>query len=113
MCMNLLAAMSGTPFPRIEADPARIDRLRVLEAAGYIKVLIPAPRVDCDNRMRQSPATVLEIAPLGWKVLATRAVEADPPLPVPRLARQKPASASLDLAQLVAWFSGTRPRSGD
>lgn len=112
MCMNLLKAISGTPFPRTEADPATIDRLRVLDAAGYIKVLIPAARVDCDNCMRQDAATVLEIAPSGWKALAANAAEPEPPLAVHRPTVSKSASAALDLAQLAAWFSGTRPRPG-
>ena len=118
MCMALLKKLATVRLPHAEADPAMIDRLRVLEAAGHIRVLIPPVHVDCDHCMRQPPATVLEITPQGRRALNTEVIEDDASLPAmhsmhARTRRNKGASAALDLAQLAAWFSGTRPRSGD
>lgn len=118
MCMALLRKLAAVRLPHTEADPAMIDRLRVLEAAGHIKVLIPPVHVDCDHCMRQPPAIVLEITSQGRKALGTEATEEDAPWPAmrsmhSRTPRSATASAALDLAQLAAWFSGTRPRSGD
>lgn len=114
MCMNLLKKLAATKLPCTVPDAGKIDRLRVLDAAGRIKVLIPAVRVDCDDHTRQAPAIVLEITASGWKSLEASAVEEERPLAPSRLARPKRSSAALDdLAQLAAWFRGSkrRPRS--
>lgn len=113
MCMNLLRELAEAKLPCRETDPAKIDRLRVLEAAGYLKALIPATHVDCDHRMRQDPATVFEITPQGWKSLETNAIEEEVPFANHRPARAQSSSAALELAQLAAWFSRARRRSGD
>ena len=81
MRTNLLRKLAGARLPCTEADPATIDGLRVLEAAGHIKVLIPPPHVDCDDCLRQEPATVFEITALGWKALAADAPAEDAPPP--------------------------------
>lgn len=117
MCMDLLRKLAQARLPLTEDDPAMIDRLRVLEAAGHIKVLIPPVHVDCDHCMRQPPATVLEITPQGHRALSMEMAEEEALLPAmrrpgrPSLAsRPKAASAALNIAQLTAWFSGTRHR---
>ena len=81
MCMNQLRKLAASKLPCAEADPAAIDRLRVLEAAGHIRVLIPPAHVDCDDRMRQGAAIVFEITAGGWKALSAGApqVEVRPP----------------------------------
>lgn len=89
MCMDLLRKISMTKLPCAVSTPAAIDRLRVLEAAGHVKVLIPPAHVDCDDRLRQESATVFEITPRGWKTLAADVPEQEAPR-----------------------FSGTRRRSG-
>lgn len=96
MCLNLLGELSETPLPCTRADPALIDRLRLLEAAGLVKVIIPPAHVDCDDCLRQDPATILEITPRGWEALRTRVIEDEVP----------------PLAQLAAWFSSFRQRPG-
>lgn len=114
MCMNLLRELAETKLPCREADPTKIDRVRVLQAAGCLKALIPATRVDCDHRMRQDPATVLEITPHGWKALKTNAIEEEEaPFALHRPARAQSSIAALELARLAAWFSRIGRRSGD
>jgi hypothetical protein len=122
MCMNLLARLATAKLPHTEADPAAIDRLRVLEAARHIRVLIPPAHADCDHCLRQDAATVFEITPWGWKALRAGAPQEDeqremaPQRHSPRSARNsrpKTASAMQDLARIAAWLSGTRRRSGE
>lgn len=84
MHTNLLRKLAKARLPCTEADPATIEGLRVLEAAGHIKVLIPPVHVDCDDCLRQEPATVLEITLLGWKALAADAAEDAPPPAMPQ-----------------------------
>jgi len=116
MCMNLLRKLAASKLPCTECDPAAIDRLRVLEAAGHIKVLIPPAHVDCDDRMRQGAAVVFEITPRGWKALSAGAPQEEAPLPSPQRDAQacRPKAADLvrEFARFPAWFSGTRHRSG-
>lgn len=117
MCMNLLKKIATARLPCTEGDSAVIDRLRVLEAAGHIKVLIQPVHADFDHCLRQPPAIVLEITPCGRSALSTKAAEEQAPLPaMPRPARislSKAAGMVLDLAHLVAWFSsGTRHDQG-
>lgn len=111
MCMNLLKKLAQTKLPCTVPDAEKIDRLRVLDAAGRIKVLIPAARVDCDDCTRQAPAIVLEITACGWKSLETNAVEEEAPIASPAPARPPRSSAAQDLAQLAAWFTGSRRRA--
>lgn len=116
MCMNLLRKLAASTLPCIEADPAVIDRLRVLEAAGHIKVLIPPTHMDCDDCLRQDAATVFEVTPRGWTALSAGAPQEEAPLPPLQPAAQAPrpkaASVEQELAQIDAWLSGTRRRSG-
>ena len=56
MCMELLGRLATSELPLIEADPEVIDRLRVLEAAGHIRVLIPPAHFDCDDCLRRVAA---------------------------------------------------------
>lgn len=107
MCMELLGRLATSELPLTEANPAVIDRLRVLEAAGHIRVLIPPAHFDCDDCLRQDAATVFEILPAGWKALSMGAPDENAsPLSSPRPRRPK-------LASIAAWLSGTRPRSGE
>lgn len=73
MCMELLGRLATSELPLTEANPAVIDRLRVLEAAGHIRVLIPPAHFDCDDCLRQDAVTVFEILPAGWKALSVGA----------------------------------------
>jgi len=82
MCLNLLRTLSEAPLPCTRADAAMIDRLRLLDAADLISVLIPPVRADCDHGLRQDAATVLEITPHGWEALRTNRVEDEMPLPL-------------------------------
>ncbi|MFS2203191.1 hypothetical protein [Variovorax sp. Varisp36] len=88
--MALLRKLATAKLPCTEAALATIDRLRVLEAAGHVKVRIPPAHVDCDDCLRQDAATVFEITSRGWKTLAADAPEEEAPR-----------------------FSGTRRRSGE
>lgn len=112
MSLILLRELSETPLPCTKGDPAMIDRLRLLEAAGLVKVLIPPVHVDCDHCQRQDPATVLEITSRGWEALRTNRVVEDAPLPPPRQERPRSGSAALNFAQLAAWLSSFRRRPG-
>ena len=116
MCMNQLRKLAASKLPYTEADPTAIDRLRVLEAAGHIRVLIPPTHVDCDDRMRQGAAIVFEITSRGREALGAGAPQQDAPLPslqrVAQAPRPKATSVEQELAQIDAWLSGTRRRSG-
>jgi uncharacterized membrane protein len=64
-----LYRLSLARFPVNLADQRQIENLRKLDAAGYVRAFIPPPHVDCDDCMRQDPATVLGITPQGWSIL--------------------------------------------
>lgn len=74
MSTELLQMLANMKLPFTVVDSAQIDMVRVLDAAGCIKVLIPTAHVDCDNCTRQDPATVIEITPFGRRAL-NQAVE--------------------------------------
>jgi len=80
MCLNLLRTLPEGSLPCTRADSAMIDRLRLLGAAGLVKVLIPPQRTDGDRGLRQDPATVLEITPRGQEALRTNRVGNEMPL---------------------------------
>jgi hypothetical protein len=65
-----LYRLSRQVFPVTVSDRREIEKLRRLEAAGYIQVHIPGLHADCDDCIRQDPAKVLGITPLGWSVLS-------------------------------------------
>ncbi|RZI66895.1 MAG: hypothetical protein EOP80_19040 [Variovorax sp.] len=105
--MELLEKLATSELPLIEADLDVIDRLRVLEAAGHIRVLIPPAHFDCDDCLRQDAATVFEILPAGWRALRTGGPDEEAsPLSSPRPRRPK-------LARIAGWLIGTRHRSGE
>lgn len=110
MSLILLRELSETPLPCTKGDPAMIDRLRLLEAAGLVKVLIPPMHIDCDHCQRQDPATVLEITPRGWEALRTNNVVEDVPLPPPGQERPRSGGAALNFAQLVTSLCSFRRR---
>ncbi|RSZ31999.1 hypothetical protein EJO66_22375 [Variovorax beijingensis] len=110
MCLNLLRELSETPLPCTRADAALIDRLRLLDAAGLIKVLIPPPHVDRDDCLRQDAATVLEITSRGWEVLRTKVVEDEAPSLPMQPARSR--SAALDRVRLAASFGRSSRHAG-
>lgn len=66
MPVELLKAIAGRPLPLTISDPADIDKLRVLRAAGHVVVLLPSPATD------QAFARVLHITSEGRELL-TRA----------------------------------------
>jgi len=116
MCMTLLRKLAASKLPCTEYDPAAIDRLRVLEAAGHIRVLIPSARLDCDDCMRQGAAIVFEITSRGRHVLSAGAPQEEAPLPSLRrtapAAHPKATSVPPELAQIDACLNGTRRQSG-
>lgn len=89
MCLNLLRALAGTPLACSVSDPASLDRLRVLQAAGLVDARIPRPRGDGTVRV-QDPAAVFAITPRGWKAIDAHAVVDT--LPPNWLGRSRPAS---------------------
>ncbi|MET3494468.1 hypothetical protein [Variovorax boronicumulans] len=90
--MNLLRKLAASKLPCTEAASAVIDELRVLEAAGHIKVLIPPTHMDCDDCLRQDAATVFEVTPRGWKALSASAPQDEVPLhPAAQASRPKAA----------------------
>lgn len=111
MCMNLLGTLAGAKLPLTIADKALIDRLRVLDARGYVKAFIPAVHVDCDNCARQNPAIVLEVTPRGRKALSDeKNLDATP---VQRPGRTSPQEEEPSRAAHLAWWhGGRRLRSG-
>ena len=107
MCTDLLGRLATSVLPLTEADSEVIDRLRELEAAGHIRVLIPPAHFDCDDCLRQDAATVFEILPAGWKALRTRAPDSE----ASPLSSSRPRLPKL--AGIAGWLSGTRHRSGE
>lgn len=77
MCMNLLRRLAASQLPCSEADPAMIDRLRVLQAAGQVEARIPCavsqPGHGTGGCTHQDAATVTRITPRGWETLAADA----------------------------------------
>ena len=65
-----LYRLSRAKLPVTVAGPGQVEIIRRLDAVGYVRAFIPASHVDCDNCLRQDPATVLEITPLGQSVLS-------------------------------------------
>jgi hypothetical protein len=105
MCMDLLGKLARSDLPLTEADPEVINKLRMLEAAGHIRVLIPPAHFDCDDCLRQDAATILEILPAGWQCLSASRIDESAAL--------FPSSQShrLTLSRIAAWFSAIRHRS--
>lgn len=110
MCMTLLRTLADAKLPLTIADQALIDRLRLLDAVGYVKAFIPAVHVDCDNCARQDPAVALEVTPRGRKALSDeKKLEATQ---VQRPAWTSPQEEPSRAAHLAWWHSGRRLRSG-
>jgi hypothetical protein len=65
-----LYRLSGAKLPVTVVGQRQIEHIRRLDAAGYVRAFIPASHVDCDNCLRQDPATVLDITPLGRSILS-------------------------------------------
>jgi hypothetical protein len=110
MCMNLLGMLAGAKLPLTISDKALIDRLRVLDAMGYVKAFIPAVHVDCDNCARQDPAIALEVTPRGRKALGDE--QDREATQVQRPARMPPQEERSRGAHLAWWHGGRRLRSG-
>ncbi|CAN7735644.1 hypothetical protein LJR178_003811 [Variovorax sp. LjRoot178] len=110
MCTNLLGMLADAKLPLTIADKALIDRLRMLDAMGYVKAFIPAVHVDCDNCARQEPAIALEVTPRGRKALSDeQSLEA---AQVQRPAQMLPQGEPSRGAHLAWWHGGRRLRSG-
>jgi hypothetical protein len=113
MCMELLRTIAGAQLPFTIADQTLIDRLRVLDAVGYVKAFIPAVHVDCDDCARQDPATVIEITPRGREALS-KGIEGDLPAATGMQApacghpQEEPSRG----AHLAWWHGSRRLRSG-
>lgn len=110
MCMNLLGMLAGAKLPLTIADKALIDRLRVLDAMGYVKAFIPAVHVDCDNCARQDPAIALEVTPRGRKALSDE--QDREATQVQRPARMPQEEERSRGAHLAWWHGVRRLRSG-
>jgi hypothetical protein len=63
MPLELLHRIAGRPLPLTVTDPTEIDQLRVLRAAGYVAVFLPALRAPSGF------ARVLTITAEGRKAL--------------------------------------------
>lgn len=66
MPVELLEAIANKPLPLTLTNPADIDKLRVLRAAGYVAAMLPVPGTD------QAMARVLHITSEGRRSM-TRA----------------------------------------
>ena len=112
MCMNLLGMLANAKLPLTITETALIDKLQVLDAVGYVKALVPAVHVDCDDCARQDPAIAIEVTPRGRKALGDhieRSQEATPARqPARMLAQEEPSRG----AHLAWWHGGRRLRSG-
>jgi len=69
MPMTLLQRLAAIDLSIPLADAQRIQKLRVLVAAGHVYATIPFPYFGLDGRLCQDAATVHSITPLGFKVL--------------------------------------------
>lgn len=69
MPMELLEELADAELPIKVSNSADIDKLRILEAAGYVLSDIPRQWHDPDQRESQRPATVYQVGPLGYKAL--------------------------------------------
>ncbi|WP_435487630.1 hypothetical protein [Variovorax sp. GB1R11] len=79
MCMNLLRTLAEAPPPCTVCEPASIDRLRVLQAAGLVEARIPWPGDEVRLQV-QDAAAVTAITARGWKAVRSPVVdEALPP----------------------------------
>jgi len=108
MYMKLLGMLAGAKLPLTIADKALIDRLRVLDAMGYVKAFIPAVHVDCDNCARQDPAIALEVTPRGRKALSD---EKNPEATQVQRPARMPQGEPSRGAHLAWWHGGRRLRS--
>lgn len=64
MPVELLKAIAKKPLPLTITEPADVDKLRVLRAAGHIVVMLPSPCTE------QAFARVLHITPEGREIVA-------------------------------------------
>ena len=97
MSMDLLRQLAAVALPAGALDPATIEGLRGLEAAGHVRVLIPPAHVDCDDCLRQDAATVFEITPRGWARLADDLAPESPGAAAARFAVDTPSARSFPL----------------
>jgi hypothetical protein len=67
--MELLQELTDAELPIRVSNRADIDKLRILQAAGYILSDIPRQWHHPDQRESQGPATVFQVGPLGYKAL--------------------------------------------
>jgi len=112
MCMNLLGMLASANLPLTITDAALIDRLRVLDAAGYVKAFIPAVHVDCDDCARQDPAIAIEVTPRGRKALDDGFEHSQEAMPARQPARTLAPEEPPRGARLAWWHGGRRHRSG-
>ncbi|MFC6284818.1 MULTISPECIES: hypothetical protein [Polaromonas] len=70
MPLELLKTIADKPLPLKVTDPGDVDKLRVLRAAGYVTVLLPAASGD------QQSANVLLITDKGRQALDSNQHEA-------------------------------------
>lgn len=106
MSMMLLRMLAKEQLPLTVVDRGRIDLLRRLDGAGYVKAFIPAVHVDCDNRARQDPAVVIEITARGRQALfESIAREAEQAILEP-LASERPQKAEPGEGSLARLLGG-------
>jgi hypothetical protein len=58
MCREMLQKLANAQRPFTTASPSQIDKVRLLEAAGYVKAFIRPVHIDPDDCARQDPAEV-------------------------------------------------------
>ncbi|MBN8746857.1 Uncharacterised protein [Xylophilus ampelinus] len=71
MPLELLHALARAPLPLRITDPADIDKLRALQAAGQVRAQIPPARQGLGGQEEQPPAVVFEITRLGRMAVQT------------------------------------------
>ncbi len=78
MPMEFLRAIAGKEFPLRVDEPASIDKLSVLKAAGLVEAEIPRFEQRPTGERVYRPATVARITPEGWHAL--KSGMKDPPV---------------------------------
>ncbi|CAN7743549.1 MULTISPECIES: hypothetical protein [unclassified Variovorax] len=79
MCMEIWLRIANAQLPFTTASPSQIDKVRLLEAAGYVKAFIPPVHIDPDDCTRQDPTKVFEVTARGRQALNQGSIAHDLP----------------------------------
>lgn len=85
MSIHLLQELSHSHLPALLREPAQIDEVRILRAAGLVMAFVPAPTELDQVPGQPTAAQVLAITPKGHEELqrleATQRADASRPAP--------------------------------